>query len=140
MSEVPQMEQHLHSIHCHLYLRTETIMFAVNCKQVGCPITRTYAHHGLYRIWDGTRDLSWDASRKVPGHLSCAEEQWTPSYRFLFIFSLLFFRQIAFIFWCVIKSQIELHKQEQERKIMYNVWQQFCPQVRLDMSFTFPQH
>lgn len=51
-----------------------------------------------------------------------------------------FFRQIAFIFLCVIKSQIELHKQEQERKIMYNVWQQFCPQVRLDMSFTFPQH
>lgn len=32
-----------------------------------------------------------------------------------------FFRQIAFIFLCVIKSQIELHKQEQERKIMYNV-------------------
>lgn len=44
------MEQHLHSIHCHLYLRTETIMFAVNCKHVGCPITRTYARHGL-RIW-----------------------------------------------------------------------------------------
>jgi hypothetical protein len=75
---VPQIEQHLHSIHCHLYLRTETIMFAVNCKHVGCPITRrTYARHGT-RIWDGVRNR--DASRKVPGQLSCAEEQWTPSY------------------------------------------------------------
>ena len=44
LSEVPHMEQHLHSIHCHLYLRTETIIFAVNCKQVGCPITRTYEY------------------------------------------------------------------------------------------------
>jgi len=29
----------------------------------------------------------WDTSRKVPGQLSCAEEQWTPSYcSFLFLF------------------------------------------------------
>lgn len=92
LSEVPQIEQHLHSIHCHLYLRTETIMFAVNCKQVGCPITRTYARQGT-RNWDGTEEmLSWDASRKVPGQLSCAEEQWTPSYRsYFFIYYIYIF-------------------------------------------------
>ena len=47
------MEQHLHSIHCHLYLRTETIMFAVNCKQVGCPTTRTYRIKGCGRMDQG---------------------------------------------------------------------------------------
>lgn len=94
---MPQIEQHLHSIHCHLYLRTETIMFAVNCKQVGCPITRTYARQGTGN-WDGTEEmLSWDASRKVPGQLSCAEEQWTPSYRSYF-FIYYFYCYILFFF------------------------------------------
>lgn len=35
LSEVPHTEQHLHSMHCHLYLRTEIIILAVNCRQVG---------------------------------------------------------------------------------------------------------
>ena len=38
LSDVPQIEQHLHSIHCQRYFFTEMIMFAVNCKQVGCPV------------------------------------------------------------------------------------------------------
>jgi hypothetical protein len=39
LSELPQMEQHLHSMHCHRYLRTEMIMLGVNCRQVGWPTT-----------------------------------------------------------------------------------------------------
>jgi len=39
LSEVPQMEQHLHSMHCHRYLRTEMIMLGVNCRQDGWPAT-----------------------------------------------------------------------------------------------------
>jgi hypothetical protein len=35
LSEVPHTEQHLHSMHCHLYLRTEIIILAVNCRQEG---------------------------------------------------------------------------------------------------------
>lgn len=35
LSLVPQTEQHLHSMHCQRYLRTETIMLSVNCKHVG---------------------------------------------------------------------------------------------------------
>lgn len=37
LSEVPQMEQYLHSMHCHRYRFTEIIMLAVNWRQVGCP-------------------------------------------------------------------------------------------------------
>lgn len=37
LSEVPQIEQYLHSIHCQRYFRTEMIIFLVNCKQVGWP-------------------------------------------------------------------------------------------------------
>ena len=34
-SEVPHSVHDLHSIHCHGYLRTLTIMFLVNCRHVG---------------------------------------------------------------------------------------------------------
>lgn len=37
LSDVPQMEQYLHSIHCHLYLFTEMIMFGVNWRHDGWP-------------------------------------------------------------------------------------------------------
>lgn len=35
LSDVPQIEQHLHSMHCQRYLPTEMIMFAVNWRHVG---------------------------------------------------------------------------------------------------------
>lgn len=38
LSDVPQIEQHLHSIHCQRYFPTEIIILAVNCKHVGWPI------------------------------------------------------------------------------------------------------
>lgn len=31
------MEQHLHSIHCQRYLRTERIILGVNWRHEGCP-------------------------------------------------------------------------------------------------------
>jgi len=37
LSDVPQIEQHLHSIHCQRYFPTEIIIFAVNCRHVGWP-------------------------------------------------------------------------------------------------------
>lgn len=38
LSDVPQIEQHLHSMHCQRYFPTEMIIFAVNCKHVGWPM------------------------------------------------------------------------------------------------------
>lgn len=38
LSEVPQTEQHLHSMHCQRYFFTEMFIFGVNCRQVGWPI------------------------------------------------------------------------------------------------------
>lgn len=38
LSEVPQTEQHLHSMHCQRYFFTDILILAVNCRQVGCPI------------------------------------------------------------------------------------------------------
>uniref|UniRef100_A0A336K828 Josephin-2 n=1 Tax=Culicoides sonorensis TaxID=179676 RepID=A0A336K828_CULSO len=35
--DVPQIEQYLHSIHCHRYFFTEIVMFLVNWRQDGCP-------------------------------------------------------------------------------------------------------
>ena len=82
------MEQHLHSMHCHLYLRTETIMFAVNCKHVGWPTTRirkkTTGHRKDKTMWisagrgadEGRESKREYYERKgCPGHLSRAEEQ-----------------------------------------------------------------
>ena len=38
LSDVPQIEQHLHSMHCQRYFPTEMIIFAVNWRHVGWPI------------------------------------------------------------------------------------------------------
>jgi len=37
LSEVPQTEQHLHSMHCHRYFFTEIIILSVNCRHDGWP-------------------------------------------------------------------------------------------------------
>ena len=51
-SEVPHRPQDLHSMHCHGYFLTEMIILAVNCKQVGCPVT--YKNHTTvqWEHWD----------------------------------------------------------------------------------------
>lgn len=36
-SEVPQILQHLHSMHCQRYVLTAAIITGVNCRQEGCP-------------------------------------------------------------------------------------------------------
>lgn len=40
-SLVPQRVQHLHSMHCHGYSFTLTIMLCVNCRHVGWPGRRS---------------------------------------------------------------------------------------------------
>ncbi|KAH9422440.1 hypothetical protein DERP_003116 [Dermatophagoides pteronyssinus] len=36
LSDVPQIPQDLHSIHCQRYFFTDNIIVGVNCKQDGC--------------------------------------------------------------------------------------------------------
>lgn len=121
------MEQHLHSIHCHLYLRTETIMFAVNCKHVGCPTTRTSKEHGHgTRIFFGTMErgcenlLSGCEQKGARTVILCRRTVNSKLYIFVFFstnyfifFFMLFFRSIEsfFIFDCVCtKILISTHK------------------------------
>jgi len=65
----------------------------------------------------------WDASRKVPGQLSCAEEQWTPSYcSFLFFF---FHKSFTFRCFFIVKSNF-FYTCKKER-----AWEIWSTKVRL---------
>lgn len=94
LSDVPQMEQHLHSMHCHRYLRTEMIMLGVNCRQVGCPASsKTHciiAIQTAVRIWwqepgQGSKTSSLHEHDEYGAHSKLAESflHGNKSYRFL---------------------------------------------------------
>lgn len=54
LSDVPHKQQHLHSIHCHLYFFTCAVKFSLNCKQEGWP-----------RIILNSIELTWKKSLKT---------------------------------------------------------------------------
>lgn len=51
LSDVPQIVQYLHSIHCQRYFFTEIFMLAVNCRHVGWPDRPQSEHETRSSAW-----------------------------------------------------------------------------------------